>query len=105
MLVFIEMEVASANALIAEDAVGGGEFGHDQAASAEILDEAAEDGVGDSGHRGKHGGGSDADVADGEGSGENARGGLARIAGWSVAWRIVPELLHDLILRFDGERA
>jgi hypothetical protein len=30
---------------------------------------------------------------------------LARIAGWSVAWRIVPELLHDLILRFDGERA
>ena len=76
MLVFVEVQVASANALIAEDAVGGGELGHDQAASAEIFDEAAEDGVGDSGHRGQDGGGRDADVAYGEGRGEGARGGF-----------------------------
>ena len=73
MLVFIEVQVASADALVAEHAVGGGELGHDQAASAEILDEAAEDGVGDAGHGGEDGGGRDADVANGEGSGKRAR--------------------------------
>jgi len=57
VLVFVEVEVASADSLVAEEAVGGGELGHDQAASAEVFDEAAEDGVGDTGHGGEDGGG------------------------------------------------
>jgi len=63
VLVFVKVKIASADALIAKHSVGRGELGHDQAASAEVLDEAAEDGVGDSGHGGEDGGGRDADVA------------------------------------------
>src|SRR6266852_3498055 len=71
VLVFVEMKVASPNAKIAQDAVGRGELGHNQAASAEVLDEAAEDGVGNAGHGREHGGGSDADAADLQGRGKH----------------------------------
>jgi hypothetical protein len=63
MLVFVKVEITPADALVAQHAVGRGELGHDQSASAEVLDEAAEDGIGYSGHRGEDGGGGDADVA------------------------------------------
>jgi hypothetical protein len=60
VLVFIEMQIAlGLLILLAQHAVGRGELGHDQAASAEVADEAAEDGVGDAGHGSEHGGGSD----------------------------------------------
>jgi hypothetical protein len=41
------MKVSSADALVAQHTVSRGELGHDQAASAKALDEAAEDSVGD----------------------------------------------------------
>ena len=65
------MQVATADALVAQHAVGRSELGHDQAASAQVLDEAAEDGVGDAGHGGEDGGGGDADVADLQGRWES----------------------------------
>ncbi len=46
------------------DAVGAGELGHDQAAAAEIADEAAEDGIGHAGHGREHGGGREGYRAD-----------------------------------------
>src|SRR5208283_5930090 len=62
VFVFVEVKVASADALVAQHTVGRGELGHDQAASAKALDEAAEDGVGDAGHGREHGGGGDRNV-------------------------------------------
>src|ERR1019366_4526878 len=70
--------------------------------------EAAEDGIGDAGHGCKHGGGSDAEIADAERTGEGMLDGLADVlSGWRVrAARIVPELLHSLILlSFPGENS
>ena len=57
-----EIEIAEgarrlAGSLEADHAVGTGEFGHDQSAAALVADQAAEHGVGDAGHRCKHGGG------------------------------------------------
>src|SRR5208337_4527718 len=64
VLVFVKVKVASLDALVAQNAVGRGELGHDQAASAKVLDEATENRVGDPGHGGEHGGGGDGDPAD-----------------------------------------
>src|ERR1700686_4549546 len=101
MLVFVEMKIAAPNAQVAQDAVSRGELGHDQAASAKVLDKAAEDGVGDAGHGCKHGGRSDADVSNlqnrGKHPGQGGDGGIARPSHRRI--RVVPELLHDLILR------
>jgi hypothetical protein len=79
MLIFVEMQVASADSFVAKDSVGGSEFGHNEAASAEIFNEAAEDRVGDSGHGSENGGGGDADVAYSQGSGKSP-GGIRRFA-------------------------
>src|ERR1039457_6057599 len=95
------MKVASADALVAQYAVGRGELSHDEAATAEILDEAAEDGVGDAGHGREHGGGGDREVANLQGRGKHARwcgdGRLARPS--RRCMRVIRELLHRLILR------
>jgi hypothetical protein len=103
MLVFVEMKIAAPNAQVAQDAVSRGELGHDQTASAKVLDKAAEDGVGDPGHGRKHGGRSDANVPNLQdrrkqcGDGRLARPSHRYIRG-------VPELLHSLILRsFRGK--
>jgi len=72
MLVFVEMQVASADALVTQYAVSGGEFGHDQAASAKVFDEATENGVSHACHRGKHGGRGDGHAPDPETPGKNA---------------------------------
>src|ERR1035441_4457127 len=67
MLVFVEVEIAfGLLVFFAEHAVSRGELGHDQAASAEVANEAAEDGIGDSGHGGQDRGGGDGDGADRE---------------------------------------
>ena len=52
------------------DAVGAGELRHEQAAPAQIADEAPEYGVRDACHGGQHGGGGDPHRADGEAAGE-----------------------------------
>jgi hypothetical protein len=66
VFVAVEGEVAlGLLVFVADDAVGGGELGHHEAASAEIANEAAEDGVGDSSHGREHGGGTDFDGAEG----------------------------------------
>ncbi len=83
VLVAVEGEVAlGLLVFVADDAVGGGELGHHEAASAEIADEAAEDGVGDAGHGREDGGGTDFDCAEGYGRGDAGarRGGaLGRV--------------------------
>ena len=98
MLVFVEMEIALGLLIfLAEDAVGRGELGHDQAASAKVADEAAEDGVGDAGHGGEDGGGGDGDVADlrdSRGRAAVALPGAHRSVCADRAIRVVPELLH-----------
>ena len=72
MFVFVEVQVAASFFVFgAEDSVGRGELGHDKAAASEIADEAAEDGVGYSGHGGENGGGTDLDAADSQ-RGRNA---------------------------------
>src|ERR1700731_3230195 len=102
MLVLIKVKVASADALVAQNAIGRGELGHDQPASPEVLDEAAKDGVGDSGHGGQDGGGRDADVAYRERCGKESgrdkwvEGQLAGPA-WDC-FRVVSKLLHRMIL-------
>ena len=54
MLVFVEVEIALGFLIfLAEDSVGRGELGHNQAASAEIANEATEDGVSNAGHGGE----------------------------------------------------
>ena len=55
------------------DAMRAGELGHDQAAAAQSADEAAEDGVGDAGHRRQHGGGSNGYAADVQLAGKTRR--------------------------------
>jgi hypothetical protein len=102
------MKIAAPNAQVAQDAVSRGELGHDQAASAKVLDKAAEDGVGDPGHGRKHGGRSEANVPNLQdrrkqcGDGQCGDGRLARPSHRCI--RVVPELLHSLILRsFRGK--
>jgi hypothetical protein len=100
------MKVSSADALVAQHTVSRGELGHDQAASAKALDEAAEDSVGDARHGREHSGGGDRDVANLQGRRKHpcwwSDGRLARPIRRCV--RFVPELLHSLILRsFLGE--
>src|SRR6266496_1108381 len=82
----------------AENAIGRGELSHDQAASAKIANEAAEDGVGYARHRGEDGGGEDGHSAEANGLGDGhvfSTGGDAR----AYIARIVPEFPHKPILR------
>jgi hypothetical protein len=94
MLVFVEMQIASADALIAKHSVSRCKFRHDQPASTEVLDEAAKDGVGDPSHGCQHSGGSNADIAYGEGRRKIGRWSDGRLARPGHRIRIVPELLH-----------
>ncbi len=119
VLVVVVGQVALALGLAhAGEAVGGGELGHDEAAAgllvggrlrrrpvgcfrgelAGVFDEAAENGVGDAGHGGEHGGGRDVHVADGEGRGD------AGLRGHGVLRRIVPMFLHGVRLNRKGPR-
>src|SRR5206468_9897993 len=51
VLVFVEVKIAlGLLVFLAEDAVGRGELGHDESASAQVADEASKDGVGDARH-------------------------------------------------------
>ena len=64
MLVFIEMQIALGLLIfLTQHAVRRGELCHDQSAAAKVADKAAEDGVGDAGHRREHGRQSDLDPA------------------------------------------
>src|SRR5437879_3233617 len=97
MLVFVEVQIAFGLLIfLAEYTVGRGELGHDQAASAEVADEAAEDSVGHSGHGGEDSCGGDVDGPDRKTCGD-----------WLEEWclagegaratrvcRVVPELAH-----------
>src|SRR6266702_742406 len=71
----------------AENAIGRGELSHDQAASAKIANEAAEDGGGEDGHSAEANGLGDGHVFS---TGGDARAYIARI---------VPEFPHKPILR------
>ena len=64
MLVLVKMKVPPLDPLVTQHAVSRSELGHDQPASAQALDEAAEDRVSDAGHRRKHCGGTNLHVAD-----------------------------------------
>ena len=67
VFVFVEVEIAlSLLIFFAEHTVSRGELSHDQAASAQVANEAAEDGVGDAGHGGEDRRGGDGDGADGK---------------------------------------
>jgi len=93
VLVAVESQIALGLLVtVTDDAVGGGELGHHQPASAEIADEAAENGVGNAGHGREDGGGTDFDVA------ERERGGDAGVRGSDALGRIVEKLGHELIL-------
>ena len=94
MLVAVKGEVAlGLLVFVPGDAVGRGELGHHESASAEVADEAAEDGVGDAGHGRKHRGGTDFDSAERYGRGDaNAFGRRGALG------RIVEKLGHELIL-------
>src|SRR5215469_1884050 len=64
------------------EAVGGGELGHHEAASAEIADEATKDGIGDASHGREDGGWADFDIAERHGrwnAGARRRCALGRI--------------------------
>src|SRR5437667_527846 len=82
----------------AENAIRRGELSHDQAASAKIANEAAENGVGHARHRGENCGGGDGHSAEANGLGDGhvfSTGGDAR----AYIARIVPEFPHKPILR------
>src|SRR5579862_491047 len=113
MLVFVKVEIALGLLIfLPQNAVGRREFGHDKAASAKVADEAPEDGVSHPGHRREDRRGSDGNVADGQ-AGRNqfygcgAAGAFYRqfagVAG--RATRIVPKLLHRLILPAATKRS
>src|SRR5437870_662148 len=104
MFVLVEMQIALALGLAAaEESIGRGELGHDEAASraggringrmqkAGIADEAAEDRVSHACHGRKNGGGRDAHAADLDTL--RYRRGLSRAAGN----RSVPVLAHGII--------
>ena len=78
----------------AEHAVGRGELGHDQAAAAQIADEAAEDGIGDARHGREHGGRSDLHRAKLEPLAQARLRGAGALARGRD--RIVPVLAHCL---------
>src|SRR5579863_9587396 len=81
---------------LTEDAVGRSELGHDQAASAKVADEAAENGVSHASHGSKDRGGRNGDVADGEAIRDRLQwlwlAGRTAHAKRDV--RVVPELAH-----------
>src|SRR6266851_4772901 len=107
MFVFVEVKVALSLLIFhAEHAVGRGELGHDQAAAAEVADEAAEDRVGNARHGGEDCGGRDLDSAEGNGCGNRLQ--RRCLAGKSARAtrayrRIVPELLHGSYSTLPGK--
>ena len=97
MLVLIKVEIALGLLVLrTEHAIGRGELGHDQAASAEVANESPKDGVGNARHRSQNGRGSDLDIADRQsvGHGGDCTGEDARVD----THRIFPELAHLAIL-------
>jgi len=65
MLVFVEVQVALGFLVFrAKHAIGRGELGHDQPASAEVANEASKDGIGNASHGSQNGRGSDLNIAD-----------------------------------------
>jgi hypothetical protein len=79
--------------LCAQQAVGGGEFGHHQSATAEFAYVLTEDGVSDTCHRGQHRGGRDGHIPKLDGRWHaNAVRHLSRGRG------IFPVFAHSLIL-------
>ena len=97
MLVFIKMKIAfGLLVLSAEDAIGRGELGHNQATAGEIANEATEDRVGDARHWGKHGGGSNLDGAQAQYG--RYRGEFLADGCFGSGRRVVPVLAHVVIL-------
>src|ERR1700692_2194196 len=98
MLVLVEMQIALGLLIFfAKHAVGRGELGHDEAASAEVADEATEDRGGAAAQGREDGRRRDSDVADGEAGGHGLRWPCLADEG-ARATRVVPELLHRLLL-------
>src|SRR5260370_20592849 len=98
MLVFVEMQVTFGFlVLLAEHAVGRGELGHDQAAAAQVADEAAEDGVGDAGHGSQDCGWGNLNSADGEPHGNGLQWRCQSDRSVRPT-RVVPGLAHCSIL-------
>ena len=95
VLVFVEVEIALGLLIfLAQNSVGRGELGHDETASAEVADEAAEDGVGDAGHGREDSGWGDCDRADLQGGGNNLwDGDIAGVPCQQIG-RIVPKFAH-----------
>ncbi len=95
MFVVVKVQIALALGFAAaEQPVGRGELGHDEPASTEVFDEAAEDSVRHPGHRGENRGGRNPHIADQDG-----------IRHAHLLWRLfarpsrnVPVLPHVLIL-------
>ena len=96
MLVFVEVQVALCLFVLgAQDAIGRGELGHDQAAAAQVANEAAEDGVRDASHGSKDGRGTDLDRANLQQL-WNARG--QECPRHTGIFRVVPVLAHLVIV-------
>ena len=102
MLVFVKMQIAlSFLIFLTQNTIGRGELGHDQPASAQVADEAAEDSVGHAGHGREHGGRSDFHAADHDSLRDwlARRRSLCSDGAYPVApSRIVPTLAHVSIL-------
>jgi hypothetical protein len=99
MLIFVEMQIALGLLVFGPKyAVRGSELSHDQAASAEVANKAAENGVGNAGHRGEHSSGRDLDGADLEKVGNGSNLPWCADALVREIARVVPELPHNVIL-------
>src|SRR5271163_5370372 len=96
MLVFVKMQVASANPGVAKNPVGRGKLGHDQPTSTEVFYEAAKDSVGHSSHRSENRGWRNANPANRKSfwkrTGAGGDGAVPRHG--RIRTRIVPEFLH-----------
>src|SRR5579872_981729 len=113
MLVFVKVEVALGLLIfLPQNAVRRSELGHDQAASAQVADEASEDGVRHPGHRREDRRGGNRDIADCK-TGRDWLQGPRSNDPWRCqptcrsarATRIVPKLLHRLILPAATKRS
>jgi len=71
MLVFLKIKIAQSFGGAARDAFGRSELGHEQTAATEAANDAAKEGVGDTGHGRQDGGGGDGQVANFEGCGKH----------------------------------
>ena len=102
MLVFVEMEISLGLLVFsAQHAIGGRELGHDQAASAEIADEAAEDRIRNARHGREHGCGSNIHGSNLQARRNDGQPFLLR----TRRDRIIPKLTHRSILTSYCRRA